>query len=143
MSNITAYDYFKAYPSHPEITGEIHENAVELLGKVNTLLDECEANGWEPHINPVTKTLISGEMNGGWRPSWCPIGAPNSSHKQGRGVDIFDHRNELDAMITDDLLERHGLYREHPDATVNKMGLNGWVHLTTRSPRSGKRTFWP
>lgn len=134
---IGAYDYFKAYPSHPEVTGEIHENAVALLEKVNALLEECKANGWSPRINPVTGTLISGNMNGGWRPSWCPVGAPTSSHKTGRGVDIADGNGRLDAMITDAMLERHGLYREHPDAT------SGWAHLTDRAPKSGKRTFWP
>jgi len=140
---ITTYDYFKAYPEHPEITGEIHENALELLRKVNALLEECIGLGWKPHVNPVTGTLISGDRNGGWRPQACTIGAPSSSHKQGRGVDIFDHLNELDAMLTDALLEAHGLYREHPDATVNKMGPHGWVHLTDRKTKSGRRTFYP
>lgn len=134
---ITAEHYFKAYADHPEITDEIRANAETLLGRVNLLLDECVSMGWEPLINPATRTYISGKQNGGWRPSDCPIGAPNSSHKTGSGVDVADGDGELDAMITDELLSRHGLYREHPESTP------GWCHLTTRAPKSGRRTFYP
>jgi len=134
---ITVADYFKAYEGHPEITPEIEGNAAALLEKVNLLLDECESNGWVPRINPVTGTYISGQDNGGWRPPECPEGAATSSHKVGRGVDMADGNGRLDLMITDGVLVRHGLYREHPDAT------GGWCHLTDRAPKSGKRTFWP
>lgn len=134
---ITTEHYFKAYADHPEITDEIRANAENLLGRVDLLLDECVSMGWEPTTNPATGTYISGQDNGGWRPQACPIGAPSSSHKTGAGVDVADADGSLDAMITDDLLARHGLYRESPDFT------NGWVHLTTRPPKSGRRTFIP
>ena len=134
---ITASDYFKAYSDHPDLTDEIRDNADALLIKVNALLDECVENGWVPRINPATGTYISGQDNGGWRPPECPMGAATSSHKVGRGVDIADGNGRLDAMITDGMLVRHALYREAPEATA------GWVHLTDRSPKSGKRTFWP
>ncbi len=135
--SLTAYDYFKAYPEHPAITLEIHENAVELLGKVNALLEDCIAQGWVPRVNPATGTLISGQLNGGWRPPECTIGAPSSSHKQGRGVDIADADDSLDAIIDDEMLAKHGLYRESPDATPH------WCHLSDRAPKSGRRTFAP
>ena len=83
--SVTADDYFAAYAGHPEITPAIETNADLLLGKVNALLEECIANGWTPRVNPATGTLISGQQNGGWRPSDCPIGSPQSSHKTGRG----------------------------------------------------------
>jgi len=134
---ISAADYFCAYADHAEITPAIHENAEELLRKVNALLEECVANGWVPRVNPATGTLISGQQNGGWRPSDCPIGAPTSSHKTGRGVDVADGNGELDTLLTDGMLEAHGLYREAPDAT------SGWCHLTDRAPKSGRRTFFP
>lgn len=134
---ITQEDYFRAYHGHPEITDTILINAAGLLAAVNALLEECVANGWIPRVNPATGTLISGQDNGGWRPSDCPIGAPTSSHKTGRGVDIADGNGELDALITDGMLEFHGLYRESPEAT------SGWCHLTDRAPKSGRRTFWP
>lgn len=134
---ITAQDYFRAYADHPAITDAIRANADKLLEKVNALLEECVGNGWEPKINPATGTLISGQNNGGWRPPECPIGAPSSSHKQGRGIDIADADGSLDEMITDGMLEFHGLYREAPGAT------SGWTHLSDRAPPSGRRTFWP
>ena len=134
---ISLDDYFKAYADHPALTDEIRENAEKLLDRVNALLDECEGMGWNPRINPATETMISGQKNGGWRPPECAIGAPGSSHKQGRGVDIADADNSLDALITDGMLVRHGLFREAPDFTKS------WTHLTDRSPRSGKRTFSP
>jgi len=52
-------------------------------------------------------------------------------------VDVADGNGKLDETITDALLEAHGLYREHPEATP------GWCHLTTRAPKSGRRTFYP
>jgi hypothetical protein len=134
---ITVQQYFMAYDGHKDITPAIYDNAQELLVKVNSLLEECIVNGWSPTENPATGSLISGQKNGGWRPPECPIGAPNSSHKQGRGVDVADADNTLDAVITDGMLEFHGLYREHPDDTVN------WCHLTDRAPKSGRRTFKP
>lgn len=139
---ITQEDYFKAYAGHPEITDEIRINAAGLLTAVNALLEDAIAQGWEPKVNPATGTLISGQQNGGWRPQACPIGAPKSSHKQGRGVDVADGDGELDRTIDDAMLKRHGLFREHPDATA------GWCHLTDRAPGSwtaenDKRTFWP
>lgn len=134
---ITLDNYFRAYADHPEITDEIRENAETLLGRVDLLLDECVSMGWEPHINPATGTYISGQDNGGWRPQACPIGAPNSSHKQGRGVDIADADNSLDNLIDDAMLERHGLYRENPSVTKS------WCHLSDRMPKSGRRTFFP
>lgn len=134
---ITVNDYFKAYAGHAEITAEVTGNADRLLARVNSLLESCIADGWVPRVNPATGTLISGQDNGGWRPQACPVGAPKSSHKIGRGVDVADADGSLDALVTDDLLEAHGLYREHPDATA------GWCHLSDKAPGSGNRTFWP
>ena len=134
---VTQEDYFKAYAGHPEITDTIRINAAGLLTAVNALLEECIANGWIPRVNPATGTLISGQQNGGFRPQACPVGAPTSSHKTGEGVDIADVGDRLDSMIDDEMLERHGLYRESPEDTQN------WVHLSTRAPRSGRRTFKP
>lgn len=134
---ITQEDYFRAYAEHAALTEEIRINAAGLLTKVNALLEECIAQGWVPRVNPATGTLISGQDNGGWRPPECTIGAASSSHKQGRGVDVADADDSLDGLIDDALLERHGLYRESPDATRH------WCHLTDRAPKSGRRTFLP
>lgn len=60
-------------------------------------------------------------------------------------VDLYDPEDLIDAYISkfdlpngdNTLLRDCGLYREHPSATP------GWCHLTTRAPKSKKRTFYP
>jgi hypothetical protein len=106
----------------------------------------------ESDIDPDTGTEISGKKNGsgdgGFRLKGNTTSAPGvvSSHEEGAGVDDsdqddgFDHWLSLfdrDDGLHNEMLEKYGLYREHPDATPT------WCHLTTRRPKSGKRTFRP
>jgi hypothetical protein len=130
-------DYFGPWIDHDDATDERKAHAAELLEKVNALLDEAFLYEIEIVDNPTTGTLISGSTYGGFRPQDCKQGAPTSSHKIGRGVDIYDPHNALDNWITDAILEKHGLYREAPLAT------NHWCHLSDRAPGSGNRTFMP
>jgi len=137
MSRITLADYFAGYVGHPGISADHRASAEMLLVQVNKLLASLvESGAADLDINPITGTLIAGEKNGGWRPAVCLTGSAHSSHKEGRGVDIYDADGDLDNAITDPLLERFGLYREHPAQT------RGWLHLTNRAPRSGRRTFY-
>ncbi len=136
-ARISLADYFAGWPGHPDITAEHRANAEAMLILVNALLLELSTSYRViMHINPTTGSLVSGQLNGGWRPHDCPEGAPHSSHKKGRGVDVYDPDGNIDATITDDLLKKHGLYREHPAQTKH------WCHLTDRAPGSGKRTFY-
>ena len=135
--NLTLDQYFAGYPNHPEINDVIRANAALLLAQVNRLCTDAEQEGIAFPINPATRTQIAGEKNGGWRPQECPIGAPSSAHKQGMAVDIYDPEGSFDDWLTDDTLMQYALYREDPGST------RGWCHLTTRAPRSGKRTFFP
>lgn len=134
---ITLEEYFRKPRS------EAQERAAELLlARVHALLQEADAAGaYEAWVNPWTRSCISGSKDGdgdgGFRTPGSKTGAPNSSHKQAQAVDVYDPHDILDDWITDDALVRHGLYREHPDAT------KGWCHLTTRAPGSGFRTFRP
>lgn len=125
-------------------TGEIKahdldcdEACIGLLGKVNAMLQHLK---WGYPIDKDTGCSISGSKGGtgggGFRLSW-ESGAPSSKHKTGHAVDVFDPKNELDGMLTDEILEQFGLYREHPDDTP------GWCHLQDVSPKSGRRTFKP
>lgn len=119
------------------------EYARDMLARVAALLVEAQAAGayLSTWVNPHTRCRISGSKDGdgdgGFRTPGSRTGAPNSSHKEARAVDVYDPLNKLDGWITDAVLEKHGLYREHPEAT------HGWCHLTTRAPGSGKRTFRP
>lgn len=140
MARITLSDYFAGYAGHAAISDAHRANAEILLVKVNAiLLAATQANAADIEINPKTGTLISGEKNGGWRPPECPVGAPNSAHKTGQAVDIYDPDGEIDTYCADSLslLAKHELFLEEPGAT------RGWCHLSTRRPRSGNRVFQP
>ena len=97
------------------------------------------ADGVETPINPKTGNKISGTLYGGYRPADCKTGAPASSHKTGQGVDILDPKGNLGfyANKYQDLLKEVDLYIEHPAST------RGWVHFTTRAPKSKNRVFYP
>lgn len=135
--SVSLDEYFGIYANHPDATPSKWSVAELFLDKVNDLLECMHDCGLTLHINPQTNSLISGTTNGGFRPLDCKVGAPNSSHKLGRGVDIADVGNHLDAWINDEILEKFGLYREHPDDTEN------WLHLSDKPPKSGRRTFKP
>ena len=134
---ISILDYFSNFFDHPDATPERLLAAQDMLESVNGLLEEAETHGVDLKINPRTKTYVSGEQYGGFRPQNCPIGASGSSHKLGRACDVYDPTGSLDAYITDAILEHHGLYREAPSST------SGWCHLSDKMPASGKRTFLP
>lgn len=110
-----------------------------LLPAVNHLLAWMIGDGITPKINPATRTYVSGQQYGGFRPQSCPEGAPHSAHKEGLAVDLYDPDGAIDAWCLTNLdkLEGCGIYIEHPDAT------RGWSHWTTRAPASGRRVFHP
>lgn len=132
---ITLRDYFGPWIGHRDATPDRKAAAILMLSKVNALLKQ--ATGLSLRENPVTGTMVSGLDLGGFRPQACLVGAKTSSHKEGRGVDVYDPDNHLDQWITDAVLEAHDLYRESPAMT------DGWVHLTDRPPSSKHRTFLP
>ena len=135
---ITLEDYVGPHAGSEDWNQERIDNAVELLRRANRLIDAMVARKLcRFRINPHTGTMVSGQTFGGFRPKSCPQGAPNSSHKEGQGVDLYDPKNEIDNALTDALLIEFDLYRESPGATT------GWVHLTTRAPKSGRRSFMP
>lgn len=120
-------------------TAERQASAGRLLEAVNALMSEALGAGVMVKINPKTGSQVSGKTYGGFRPQSCTEGAPNSSHKEGSGVDVYDPAGELDVWLMKnvDRLVHYGLYIEHPSKTL------GWCHLTTRAPRSGNRIFFP
>ena len=135
--NISFTDYFGPWLGCSEMTDDAEDNANELLATVNDILEIAESCGVDLPTNHKTGTLVSGEKFGGFRPQSCKEGAPKSAHKIGAAVDVFDPDNKLDEWLNDDILTTFDLYREHPDSTP------GWCHLTTRAPKSKRRTFYP
>ena len=99
-------------------------------------------DGVEFLVNPKTKSQVSGETNGGFRPQDCPIGAPLSAHKNCQAVDIFDPVGKIDDWLNNSKVAREAIkeldmYFEDKSATV------GWSHWQTRKTNSGRRFFLP
>lgn len=136
---ITYEDYLGPYEGNSDVTEEVEENALRLLDAVNNLLDRAEEDGVVLEINPKTKTYVSGTENGGFRPQSCPVGAPNSKHKKGLAVDVYDPEGELDEWCGRNVkvLEELGLYLEASKYTPT------WCHIQCEPPGSGRRFFIP
>jgi len=136
---ITIEQYAGVHAACDDWTPERQRNAAVLLGRVNALIAEMQADGVDFPTNPATGSLVSGQTFGGFRPQSCKQGASNSAHKEGQAVDLYDPEGLIDAWLlaNTDALKRHDLYIEHPSAT------NGWSHWGTRKPGSGNRIFYP
>lgn len=149
---ITTEQYFKN-PTTGETKAHTaaHEAAaLDVLTRREALRQEFYADtGAAPAVCPNTGTEISGSAHGsgdgGFRLTNATTGARKSSHMEGSAIDDYDPGDAFDHWLDqfedgaggNSKLEQHGLYREHPSAT------SSWVHLTTRPPNSGKRTFYP
>lgn len=139
--NITLQDYYmgrdRIYGN--ELTTDKQLNAGTTVQRVNALMDAYQADGVVQHINPQTKSATSS----GWRPaainSLTHGAAPNSKHMTCEACDLYDPDGEIDdwAMKHPEVLEKIGLWQEHPSAT------KGWAHFQTVAPKSGNRVFYP
>lgn len=138
---ITLDQYVGAHINSPDWNEKRRTSAIKFLSTVNLLMTEMEASGVVFPNSPKTGTRISGEKNGygGFRPQNCTQGASNSSHKDGRGCDIYDPKGLIDAWLQahPERLVFYGIYIEHPTKTV------GWSHWSDRPSNSGNHIFYP
>ena len=138
---ITLDQYVGIHAKSKDWTAQRKLNAIELLKRSNALVLAAQADGVMFKINPKTDSLISGETFGGFRPQSCPIGAPNSNHKEGKGVDVWDFDGSIDAWCNSPrgllACEKCGIWLEDQGHTP------GWVHMQSIPPKSGKRVFLP
>lgn len=129
---ISLRDYFDDSISHFSYTPtpDDEKKARILLERVNALLGFLDFNRklTSGHRTRAKTLLLKTQGYGA---------AIGGAHETSEGIDIEDEDGELDEAITDSLLERFSLYREDP-ATTRR-----WVHVQTRPPKSGKRTFLP
>jgi hypothetical protein len=139
MNSITLGQYFGTYIAHPDISALVRACASDLLRTVNSLLEVAEQDGVVFEANPVTGSLISGRLNGGFRPQDCKVGAFNSTHKKGQGIDIFDPDRQFASwcLASIDELKNRGLHIEDPRWTPT------WVHIQIVPPRSLKTVYVP
>ena len=136
---ITAAQYFGQYAEHPDATAQVRYHATGLLDVVNDLLEVAAADGCELPENQNTSSRISGNGNGGFRPQDSKVGADNSKHKQGRGIDIYDPQRQFASwcLAHPEELEKRGLHMEDPRWTPT------WVHLQDVPPGSRKLVYRP
>lgn len=136
---ITLNQYVGPHRESPDWTDEREQNATKLLAACCALEVEMARGGVKFPDNPATHSGVSGQTFGGFRPQDCPIGAPNSNHKEGRAVDRYDPDGIIDlwCMAHLDRLQAHGIWLEHPDSTA------GWSHWQSVPPKSGNRVFRP
>lgn len=136
---ITLTQYFGQYAEHPDATAERLDHATALLGVVNDLLEVAKADGCELPNDPDTFCRIGGNGNGGFRPQDSKVGANNSKHKDGRGIDIYDPRRQFASwcLAHQDELKSRGIHMEDPRWTPT------WVHLQDVPPGSGKLVYVP
>lgn len=128
---LTASGKYLNRETHKELTDEYKDNAIELLNKVNKLLQEL-------NISKV-------EISSGFRPSEVNAGIPNAAkkslHMTCKAVDILDNKEQdLGKLILENsnLLTKYGLWLEDLDHT------KGWVHLDNGTRRDRPvRVFKP
>ncbi len=138
---ITLADYYMGRDriyAH-ELTDEKRANAAIFVDRINRLIPEMQADGVLLQQHPVHKSAFSS----GWRPeaiNHATAGAaPKSKHMTCQAGDLYDPDGEIDewALAHPEILERIGLWQEHPSATKN------WCHLQSIPPKSGNRVFYP
>ena len=136
---ITLAQYIGVHAASKDWTTARQTSAMALLASVNALMLDAIADHVVFLINPKTGNQISGQTFGGFRPQNCPQGAPNSNHKKGKAIDLYDPYNQVDQWCAANLgkLEKHGIWIEHPDDTPT------WSHWQSVPPRSGNRMFKP
>ena len=136
---ITLAEYVGPHASSKDWNEANRYNAGILLVNVNKLIARAKAAGIEFPTNTRTGSSVSGQTYGGFRPQAAPIGAPNSNHKLGQGIDLFDPKNEIDAWCMENFtaLAACSIWIEHPSATP------GWSHWQSVPPKSGKRAYMP
>lgn len=139
---ISKAQYLGSYARSKDLTPPVLANIDILLNKVNKLMQTAMVDGVTFQINPITKSQVAGEKNGGFREQCCTIGAPASAHKLGMAVDLYDPFNQIDIWLNTSPVakveyESLGLYFEAQEAT------NGWSHWSIKAPASGKRFFKP
>lgn len=141
---ISLADYYGIHSKSIDLTPGRRANAQRLLTAVNRLIALGMKEGLVFPVNPNTKSQVSGETYGGFRPQDCKIGAPNSAHKECQAIDLYDPNDGgaidtwlMTSKAAKELYEDLGLYFESPSATI------GWSHWSIRRPASGSRFFKP
>ena len=127
MEFITPQEVLMGRDAEYPLTDEMRSNLSKLLQALN----QFRAYYGKPMY--VTSGYRPGKYNE------AAGGARKSNHMVCLACDFRDADGQLDKWCMDNpgILEKCGLYQEHPDSTP------GWCHLQAVSPASGARVFRP
>lgn len=149
MSQIKPSDFWmgRDITHASDLTDEIQRNGADTIEKVNLLLALAAEDGIHPGIDEITKTHVAS----GWRPPAINDRTANavkgtSKHVLGLACDVEDQTDRRLAVWVCRHLkdaERIGLYFEDPRWTAGRTNSDGWVHMQTVPPTSGRRIYIP
>lgn len=132
---ITLDHYLGPYKNHPQMqSARLLDHAHRIIEAMNELCSLAEADGIELEDNPYTGNAISGQGNGGARPSESTVGASKSAHKDLRGLDRYDPKRRFMRWLLSyglDHCQRLDVYLEHPQWTRT------WAHGQIGAPGDG------
>ena len=139
---ISITQYIGPFAKCGDLTPPRYANAQRLLLACNRLEALALYEGVNFLNNPKTRSGISGETYGGFRPQCCQQGSEHSAHKEALAVDRYDPGDVIDKWVFTSpaalaLATELGMYFEHPSATP------GWSHWSIKAPPSGHRFFYP
>lgn len=144
---ITLADYFKLHGAPPPDAPVLHRNAEELLRRVNALLMDMTTSNIVPGIDQVSGNHVAS----GYRPAGVNAATKNaavaSTHLTCQGIDLQDQIGTRDVarwcLRHPERLAARELWMEDPRWTGGRTNTDPWVHLQSRSPKSGRRVFVP
>lgn len=140
MNAITLTQYLGPYYGHPDVIDPVLARARILLEAANAALLLAEKDGVVLRDNPLTKSLIAGSGNGGFRPNGSSVGAPSSRHKSGEALDLYDPERQISSwsLANGPRLRRAGIAAiEDPRWTPT------WCHWQIVRVPSGRFAFIP
>lgn len=128
---VTLEEYFRDSVARGHVPTEAEKaNALLLLSRVGAMFKHL---GVDPKLNSGHRTRAKTlELKA------AGYGAAiGGTHESAEGGDWDDPGGEIDDAINDALLAKFELFREHPAST------RSWAHIQTKSPKSGRRSFYP
>lgn len=125
MRLITMTEFLMGRSNLEDLPTELAHNAAQMVSVANGLLMEFgEFRKVNSGYRRTSDNLAAG-------------GAKGSAHMTCQAVDLEDKDQRLKNFCTEEILDKFGLFMEHPDVTPS------WLHIQIRETKSGNRVFRP
>ena len=123
---------------HEFVTKDLHKKwkgraVIFLDDRIIYLAQWIRARFGKPMVVNTWKTEKDGWNYRGWRPANCSVGARNSQHKSGRGLDLHIEGVHIEE-IYDDIWENEGTYYSYGLRCVEDISKTPtWLHIDCRT----------